>query len=51
MMDDECGAVGGMFNMGTEVLGENLLYPPQFPHDLNRATTRAAAVGSHELTV
>jgi hypothetical protein len=38
----------------TEVLGENLppvpLRPPQIPHDLTRARTRAAAVGSRRLT-
>jgi hypothetical protein len=38
----------------TEALGENLppapLCPPQIPHDLTRARTRAAAVGSQGLT-
>jgi hypothetical protein len=38
----------------TDVLGENLppvlLYPPQIPHDLSRARTQAAAVGSRRLT-
>jgi hypothetical protein len=48
--DDEYGAVGGMrTDRETEVLGENLLCPPQIPHYLTWARTRAAAVGSRRL--
>jgi hypothetical protein len=35
----------------TEVLRENLLCPPQIPHDFTRARTRASAVRSRRLTV
>jgi hypothetical protein len=34
----------------TEVLGENIAPPPQFPQDLSRTRTRDAAVGSQRLT-
>jgi hypothetical protein len=50
MDDDECGAVGGMTGRGNRSirrkLAPGLLCPPQIPHDLTRARTRAAAVGS-----
>jgi hypothetical protein len=51
---DECGAVGTIrIGRETEVLEENLdlapLCPPQIPHDLTWARTRAAAVGSRLL--
>jgi hypothetical protein len=54
MTDDEYGPVGGMrIGRGAEVLGEKLalvpLCPPQIPHDLTWAPTRAAAVGSRQL--
>jgi hypothetical protein len=53
--DDECGAVGRM-KIGREnrsTLRKPApvpLRPPQIPHDLNWARTRAAAVGSGRLT-
>jgi hypothetical protein len=56
MIDDgDCGAIGGM-KIGRENRSTRrkpapgLLYPPQIPHDLTRARTRAAAVGSQRLT-
>jgi hypothetical protein len=53
--DDECGAVGGMRtvrrNRNTRRIYVPLpLCPPQIPHDLTRARTRATAVGSRWLT-
>jgi hypothetical protein len=53
--DDEYGAVGGM-RIGRENRSTRRkptpvpLYPPQIPHDLTWARTRAAAVGSRRLT-
>jgi hypothetical protein len=52
--DDECGAVGGMRigrrNRSTRRKQTSVqLCSPQFPHDLNRARTRSAAVGSRRL--
>jgi hypothetical protein len=51
----DCGAVGGMKigrgNRSTRrKLGPVPLCPPQIPHDLTRAWTRADAVGSQRLT-
>jgi hypothetical protein len=52
-MIDECGAGGGM---RTDRGNRNIhripvpLYPPQIPHDLTWDWTRAAAVGSRQLT-
>jgi hypothetical protein len=47
--DDERGAVGGMLGKGTRSSGRTSspvpLCPPQIPHDLTRARTRAAVVG------
>jgi hypothetical protein len=53
--DDECGAVGGMRigrgNRTTRRKPAPLpLCPPQIPHDLTCARTRAAAVRSRRLT-
>jgi hypothetical protein len=54
--DGYCGAIGGIkIGRGnrSEVLEETapmLLCPPQIPHDLTRSQTRAAAVGSQQLT-
>jgi hypothetical protein len=49
MMDDEeCGAVDGMIgqaNRCTRRKPAPVPYPPQIPHDLTRAPTRAAAMG------
>jgi hypothetical protein len=55
MIDDECGTIGGMRigrrNQSTRRKPEpEPLCPPQNPHDLNWARTRAAAVGSRRLT-
>jgi hypothetical protein len=56
MIDDgDCGAVGGMKicsgNRSTRRKpAPMLLYVPQIPHDLTRAWTRAAVVGSQRLT-
>jgi hypothetical protein len=55
MIDDECGAVGGMRidrgNRSTRRKPALMpLCPPQIPHDLTWARTRAAAVGSWRLT-
>jgi hypothetical protein len=56
MIDDgDCGAIGGMKigrgNRSTRRKPAPVpLCPPQIPHDLNRARTRAAAVGSQRLT-
>jgi hypothetical protein len=57
MIDDgDCGAIGGMKigkkNRSTRSSPAPApLYPPQIPHDQNRARTRAAAVGSRLLTI
>jgi hypothetical protein len=53
--DDECGAVGGMIigrgNRSTRRKPAPVpLCPPQIPHDLTWARTRAVAVGSQRLT-
>jgi hypothetical protein len=53
--DDECGAVGGMRigrgNLSTRRKPALVpLCPPQIPHDLARARTRATAVGNRQLT-
>jgi hypothetical protein len=52
--NDECGALGGMIVKGN---GSNRikpaplpLFPPQNPHDLNRARTRIPSVESWQLT-
>jgi hypothetical protein len=55
MIDDECGAVGGMMtgkgNRGTRRKpAQEPLGPPQIPHDLTLAGTQAAAVESRRLT-
>jgi hypothetical protein len=55
MIDDEYGAVGGMRigrgNRSTRRKPALMpLCPPQIPHDLNWARSRAAAVGSRRLT-
>jgi hypothetical protein len=49
--DDHCGVIGGIQigrgNRNTpRKPAQAPLCPPQIPHDLNRARTRAAAVGS-----
>jgi hypothetical protein len=56
MIDEgDCGAIGGM-KIGTGNRSTRRkpapapLYPPQIPHDQTRARTRAAAVGSQQLT-
>jgi hypothetical protein len=51
MIDDECGAVGGMIiGRGNRSIRRKSapvsLWPPQIPHDLTWARTRPAAVGS-----
>jgi hypothetical protein len=53
--DDECGAIGGMrIGRGNQSSRRKLnpvpLCPPQIPHDLTWARTRAAVVGSWWLT-
>jgi hypothetical protein len=53
--DDECGAVSGMRigkgNRSTRRKPSSVtLCPPQIPHDLTWAWTRATAVGSRRLT-
>jgi hypothetical protein len=54
MMDGECGTVCGMIGKGNRsTLREPVtlpLYPPRNPHDLTRARSRTAAVGSRRLT-
>jgi hypothetical protein len=57
MIDDgDCGAVGGM-NIGRGNRSTRRkpapmpLCPPQIPHGLTRARTRATAVGSQRVTV
>jgi hypothetical protein len=55
MIDDDCGAVGGMRivrgnrNTGRKPASVSLC-PSQIPHDLTYARTRSAAVGSWRLT-
>jgi hypothetical protein len=54
-MIDECGTVGGMRigrgHWSTRRKPAPVRFcPPQIPHDLTRALTRAAAVGSRRLT-
>jgi hypothetical protein len=48
--DDECSAIGGMLGTrNTSTLRKPApvpLCPPQIPHDLTRARTQAAAVGT-----
>jgi hypothetical protein len=56
MIDDECGAVGVMrIIRGRRSTRRKPapvpLCPPQIPHDLARARTQAAEVGSRRLTV
>jgi hypothetical protein len=51
LVDDECGTVGGMrIGRGNRSIRRKPdpmpLRPPQIPHDLTWARTRAAAVGS-----
>jgi hypothetical protein len=53
--DTDCGAMGGMKigrgNRSSQRKPAPVpLCPPQIPHDLTRARTRAAAVGSQRLT-
>jgi hypothetical protein len=53
--DDDCGAIGGMrIGRGNRSTRRKPalapLCPPQIPHDLIRATTRAAVVRSRRLT-
>jgi hypothetical protein len=55
IIDDECGAVGGIRicrgnRSNCRKPAPVPLCPPQIPHDLTRARTRAAAVGSQRLT-
>jgi hypothetical protein len=54
MNDDECGAIGvmlGRVNRSTRSKPTPVpLCQPQIPHDLTRARSRAAALGSSRLT-
>jgi hypothetical protein len=55
MLEDECGAIGGMrIDRGNPSTWRKpapvTLCPPQIKHDLTRARTRAAGVGSRRLT-
>jgi hypothetical protein len=55
MIDDgDCGAIGGIKidtgNRSTRRKREPTFCPPQIPHDLTWARTRAGAVGSQRLT-
>jgi hypothetical protein len=55
MIDDECGAVGGMRTDRGKRSTRRKLIPvppslPQIPHDLIWARTRSAALGSQRLT-
>jgi hypothetical protein len=54
MMEDDCGAVGGMIGRGNRGARRKpapvLICPPQMQHDLARARTRAAAVGIRWVT-
>jgi hypothetical protein len=47
--DDDCGTIGGM-RIGRGNPAPVSLWPSQIPHELIRARTRAAAVGSRRLT-
>jgi hypothetical protein len=52
--DDDCGAIGGIkIGRGNRSTWRKLapvtLCPSQIPHDLTRARTRAAAVGSQRI--
>jgi hypothetical protein len=56
MIDDECEVVGGIKivrgNRSTQRKPVPVpLRPPQIPHDLTWARTRAAAMGSRLLTI
>jgi hypothetical protein len=52
--DDGCGAVGGMSGRGNRSTRRKPapvpLCPPQIPHELNLARTRATKVGSQRLS-
>jgi hypothetical protein len=52
--DDECRAIGGMLGRGNQSTRRKPapvpLCLPQIPHDLTRARTRAAAMGTRRLT-
>jgi hypothetical protein len=52
MDDDECGAVGGMSGRRNRSTRRKpaplLLCPPQIPHDLTWAQTRATGVGASD---
>jgi hypothetical protein len=50
MMDDECGAIGGENGSAWRKSATVPLCSPQIPHDLTRTQTRAATVGSRQLT-
>jgi hypothetical protein len=55
MIDGDCGAIGGMkicrgHRNNRRKPAPAPLCLPQIPHDLNRARTRAAAVGNQRLT-
>jgi hypothetical protein len=54
MMIDECGAVGGMISKGNRSTQKKSapvpLCPPEIPHDLTGARTRAAEAGIRRLT-
>jgi hypothetical protein len=54
MVDNGCGAVGGMSGKGKPSTRRNPapvpLCSPQIPHDLTWARTRAAAKGNRRLT-
>jgi hypothetical protein len=55
MIDDERGAIGGMWigrgNRSSRIKPASIQFcPPQIPHDLTRARTRATTVGSRRLT-
>jgi hypothetical protein len=52
--EDECGAIDGMIGKGNGSTRRKPtqvpLFPPQIPHNLTRARTQTAAVGSRRLT-
>jgi hypothetical protein len=51
--DDDCGAIGAMRIGKGSTLGKPApvpICPPQIPHVLSRARTRAAALGSRRVT-
>jgi hypothetical protein len=52
--DDEFGAIGGMLSTGNRSTRRESApvprSPPQISHDVTRARTREAAVGSRRLT-